>query len=348
MDEELIPNVETPEAPAIESPAPDVAAVDAGQEAAPQTMQQAMERAFNRDEKGRFAPKAEEAAAAEAAAAAATPGAAKPAAPAVPGQQPAAKPADDDLLTMPEGLGQKAQERFQRLATTNRELTERTQELDRQVSYVRETFQQHGIQREQFEQAVQFIGAINRGDLQSAQQLLVQQLQHISLLGGLPMPQIDPLSEFPDLRERVQTLQISEQDAIELARHRKGQALLQSRQQAQQQTEQQAAQRRQTYDRAKSDVDAWVKQQAASDIDWPAIEAQLLPELKNLLEGVPPESWLGVLKAQTNVLKRAASTFKASAHAAPAPNPLRPAAAGASMRAPTSMHEAMFGHAPRT
>lgn len=313
--------------------APEVAAPT--EPAGPKTMLEAM---FARDEKGRFATKPE-----------AEPGAAP---------APLSKPAEtakvvtptnpDDIAAMPEGLGPKAQERFQKLATVNRELTERTQQLDTQVSYVRDTFQQHGIQREQFEQATQVIGALNRGDFAAAQQMLTEQLRQVSLMTGQTMPGVDALSDFPDLRQKVDQLQISEQDAMEVARLRASQSAVQGHYQQERQQRLASEQQQQTFNTARAGVDAWVKDMAAKDLDWPVIEEQLLPDLKGLLADVPPGAWVNVLQAQYNVLKRASTAFRRTAAPVAAINPLRPMGAGAPHRTPTTMHEAMFGTAGRS
>jgi len=320
------PVVETATSAAAPAPAP-VASEPA---AAPATMLDALNKHWSRDELGRFASPAEKAAAE--AAQVAKFEAPKPADPAAP----------EDITAMPEGLGQKAQERFQKLATTNRELTERAQAMESQVGYIRETFQANGIKQDQFEQAVGFIGAINRGDYQAAEQLLLGQLQQLALMTGKSYGSAaDPLASFPDLRQKVDGLQIAESDAIETARLRHMQQQRQQADQSQrQQFEQQAAQQ-QAVQTAQADVDTWWKQTAAADLDAPAIEAQLLPHIPTLLQGVPPQSWASVVKAQYKILKNAAGAFRQPAAAAPAA--LRPTGAGAQPQArPTSMYEAMW------
>lgn len=333
-------------APAADS-APTPAPAEGGAADAPQTMLDAMQRVWDRDDKGRFAGGVKEVPGAPAAAPGAP--AAAPAATAapVPGQQPSAPKPEEDLTAMPEGLGQKAQERFQKLATANRELTERASMLDQQVSYVRDTFQQHGIRQDQFEQAVGVISAMNRGDFAAAQQMLGEQMRQLSLLTGQPVAGLDALADFPDLRQRVDMLQMTEADAMELARLRKTQHVMQTQRQEQEREHQQSQQRQQQFQQAQNGVDAWVKEMAGKDIDWPAIEEQLLPDIGNLLKGVPPQAWLGVLQAQYNVLKRAAGTFSRRAAPAAEPVPLRPMAGGATQRVPQNMHEAMWGSSPR-
>lgn len=324
-------------APAIDTPV-DTTSTPAAD--APSSMLDAINRHFSRDELGRFASPAEKAAAE--AAQGAQPG--QPAQP-KPAADPNKPPAEDDPTVMPDGLGQKAQERFQRLAGTVKELTARTEQLDQQVSYVRDTFQQHGISQQQFEQAAGVIGMLNKGDYRGALQVLDQQRQQIALQLGEALPGVDALQGFPDLRQKVDGLLMTEADALEVARLRQTQSVQQQQrqqvesQQREQQTQQQAVQT------AQAAVDAWWKQTAATDIDAPAIEAKLLPHIPALLQGVPPAAWANVIQQQYRILKEAAGSFRRQP---PPPSggdlPLRPNGSGSQpQQRPQSMHEAMWG-----
>lgn len=341
MDTELLPEVETPEA------APEVAAPAAPVEesAAPKSMHEALERHWERDDKGRFAGGAKEVPADPAKAAAP---AAAPAAPAVaPAVKPVEKPAEADPDAMPEGLGPKAQERFQRLVSEKKEATEqlnyvrsvfKSQEHFQQAAEAVRVFEEHRVQPQQFQQAVGFISAINRGDFAAAQQMLVEQLRQVSLMTGQTVQGVDALAEFPDIRQAVDGFQITEAHAIELARMRRIQQAQQQNQMHQQQAQQSRQAEEQAFTQGQSAVDKWARQMQAQDIDWPAIEDKIIPHMPELLAGVPPQRWVSVLQAQAKMLKSAIPTFR---QPVAEPAPLRPAGAGAPQRAPSSMHEAI-------
>lgn len=325
-------------APAVSTPAP------------PPTMLDAINKHFDaqqapavagqpRDEQGRFAPKNADGSPAPAPAVTApVPGA--PAAPAVPAA-PKAPPTLAELTQMPEGLAPKSQERFQALANGLKEREAERDEARNQVSYVREVFQTHGIQKEQFEQAAQILGAMNRGDWQGALQALDEQRKQISLIIGQPLPGVDALAQFPDLRTAVDNLQVTEQHAMELARARAQQLASQQQQQRAQQVQQTQQQEQQAVQAATAEVDAYCKQLASTDMDYPAIEAQLLPAMKDLLAGVPPNRWKTAIETQYSLLKRMASTVRGASPAAPAPI-LRPTGQGSPATAPKSMFDAMW------
>ena len=297
--------------------------------AAPTTMQQAIERAFARDEVGRFA----------------TPDRAvttttTPAQVAAPVVAPVVEPeVEEDPTKMPEGLGPKAQERFQKLANSVKERDEQIGSLSEQVRYVKETFQQHAVKPEQFEQAVGVIGAINRGDFQGALKIIDQQRQFIALAMGQALPGADPLPS--DLRERVDGLQISEQDAIRLAQlQSQEQARTQRAQQEQAAQQQTQAHQAQVQD-AQSRVEDFCKRMQASDLDYKAIESQLVPELGNLLQGVPPAAWSRIVETQYRLLKQTAGA--ARVRSTQQQNPLRPTGTASPSAVPRSGFEAMWG-----
>lgn len=312
------------DAPAVEAPAE------------PATMAEAM---WNRDDQGRFAPKVADVADPAAAVAQAAPKPGEPAKPAAP-----AAPAAEDLTAMPEGLGAKAQQRFQALANGLKERDTTIQELTSSVEYVQQAFQQHGVQQPQFEQAVAVIGMLNKGDFRGALQVLDDQRRQIALQLGEALPGVDALQDHQDLRQAVDGLQITEAHALELARSRAHQQATQQREQATNQQRQQEQTAQQAVHKAQADVDTWWKQMAASDIDAPAIEAILLPKLGALLDGVPPQQWAGRMRAQYELIKESVGTFRRQAPAASqAMSPLRATGQAGGVGKPASMHEAMWG-----
>lgn len=316
-----------------------------GVEKAPETMLEAMERHFNRDEQGRFAPRADEAVPA----AAAKPG--QPAA-AVPGTAPAApapaaptvKPGEEDLV-MPQGLAPASQQRFQALANEVRELRPLREQVDtqtRQLSYVKETFESHGIQQPQFEQAAAVIGMINRGDFAGAEKVLLDQLQQIALMTGRQPGQVDALANFPDLRQAVDNLQVAEPHALEIARARHQALQGQQVQQRQQQEQQATQQEQQAFQQGQRAVDGFCQQMKRTDVDYAQIEAQLLPHIPKMLAGVPPAQWAGIVQAQYQMIKQVAAQARQSAGGTSFQS-IRPTGAASPSNAPKTAYEAMFG-----
>jgi hypothetical protein len=271
--------------------------------------------------------------------------------------QAAAAPAvAEDPTKMPEGLGPKAQERFQTLANSNKELTAKVTQFETEimpaVQAMQETWRANQVQPEQFEQAMSVVGMMNRGDYAGAQRVLMEQLQHLSVLTG-QSAQIDPISGHPDLQQQVQQLMMTPEAAAEVARARATQSMTQQAQQRQQQADEAQRQQREAAQQsqqvratAQADVNTFCKQMQGTDLDYAAIEAQLLPVIPQLLQNVQPEHWAAVVKQQYQLIKQATSTARRTP-TAPAFQPLRATGQGGGTPQPKSMYDAMWGGAAK-
>lgn len=328
--------VETPAAPVVAEPAAVTPAAPATMldamfpaEAAPAAGEAAADAGRARDASGRFIKTEAEKAADVAAAAQPKP------------VEPAKPPTGEDLRKVPDGLSAGASQRFQALANANKEYEAKIDSLSRQTSYIQETFGEHGVTQPQFEQAVGFIGMVNKGDFDGAEKFLLGQLQQLSLVTGRPMPGVDALQTFPDLRAEVDAGQMSEARALEVARLRTGQQAVQSRTQAEQQQQQAAQQDRQAAETGLKAVDDFCKSMQESDLDYAAVEERLVPLMKDLLEGVPPQHWAAKVQHQYKLIKQLAGGNRPQAPSTPS-NILRPTGATAPKAEPKTMFDAMW------
>jgi hypothetical protein len=294
-----------------------------------ETQEQAAARV--RDEKGRFATAPKD-------------GQPKPHQAQQPGQKPGEQPAKPDPLAMPEGLTPKAQERFQALANTNKELTAKVGQFEPIVQSaleLQQTFQTHGVKREQFDQAMQVVGLMNRGDLEGALRVIDEQRAILAMHLGRPVPGADPLAKFPDLREDVDNLRMPEARAIEIARTRTMQAGQQQQQQRQQQEENQQRQSQALVQQGTTSVDTFCKQMMKTDLDYARIEPLLLEQVQGgLLEGVPPNRWAAIVEKTYGLIKQTATSTRQQL---PSTAVLRPTGGESPRQTPQTMHEAMWG-----
>lgn len=270
-------------------------------------------------------------------------------------QDPAKKPtAEPDLTKMPEGLTPKAQERFQALANTNKELTSKLEAVSslvggnleavapmlQSVQALQQTFQEHGVRQEQFEQGMQVIGMINRGDLEGAQRFMQEQLRLISLATGKPVGAVDSLAGHPDLREAVDNLQMTQEHAMEVARARMVQNNTQQMQQRQQQEERQQQESRQAIQQGQLAVDKFCKAQMSTDLDYAKIEPILLKKIQGgLLQGIPPNAWAGIVQKTYELIKETSATARQGTTT----TVLRPTGGEAPSAQPKTAFEAMWG-----
>ena len=252
-----------------------------------------------------------------------------------------AKP-EEDLTKMPEGLGEKAQVRFQKLAEGVKERDGKIEQLTAQVTEIQEA---HNWLRENVltdEQAASdlvvfadYRKALVSGDFGSAMQILQEQANQLALASGQQV-QVDPLNSFPDLRQRVNELQLDMPTALEIARSRQQQHIgMQQRQQEQERTAQ-----HEQFQQAANDtitkIDQMAMQWSKTDPDYAAKEAIILRQIPQLMQTMP----VHLVPNQVRILYESLSSVQA-----PQPRsnvaPLRPTGAAGGSAKPQSAQEAI-------
>ena len=178
---------------------------------------------------------------------------------------------------------------------------------------------------------------INKGDFDGALRLIDDQRRQISLAIGKPLPGADPLSEFPDLRQRVDAYQMDEQSAIEIARSRMMQQQSQQNQQQQYDNHQRSQMQQQTRQQAISQIDEMGKKWAKTDPDFTAKEEIILKQLPEIARNFPSNMW----PQQVAILYNTLSSMPMQQPTRHNPAPLRPTGQTAGNRQPGSMLEAM-------
>ena len=219
-------------------------------------------------------------------------------------QQPAGQPpvvSLEELYTEPEGLAPKSSERFKALVEDNRvqraQGEQREQELNvlrDDVQFMRQTFFTDEASTGDFMQFAGYREALKQGDLESAMGMLQQQAQQLQLLMGRKVD-IDPLSAYPDLRQRVDDLSMDEAAAMELARARaieaQQQQYAQQSAQRQYQQEEQVQRSQQAISQAVEALNQMEAQWAAQDLNYPAKKQKLVELAPQIQRDFPPHLW---------------------------------------------------------
>lgn len=241
----------------------------------------------------------------------------------------------DDLYKMPEGLQPKSQERFTKLVESN-------QQKDAELSQVREAnawiTENFGKDEQGFNDLAGFAeyrNALKTGNFEAAGQLLQAQIQQFTLLTGQQL-QASPLQEFPDLQQRIDAFELDEKDALEIARYRKQQAMLQGQQQQQAHTQQQQEAFKQEFQWAEQTIGQMIEQWKKTDIDYPAKEAIIAERMKDLPKGLRPSQipdYVKILYQTVSAVQPPKSTQTQS--------PLRATGRGAGSAVPKTAQEAM-------
>ena len=283
----------------------------------------------------------------------------------VEGEQPAAETEDDagesapeaektpeepeDEYAAPEGLSEKANVRFQKLANENKQYksfgsVDQLQNMQADAQTL-DTFRGRiadcGMQPTELDAVFEYTKAVKSGNWQTVERYLQDQLYQFQVLTGKRL-NVDPLQAFPDLRGDVDDMTMSEQHALEIARARTLGNMQNQQQQAQaqqqQMLQQQQAQEQQVTDAALQQIEQLTLGWMASDVLW----AERQPLLKNYLEKTlgnqPPHTWAAGLQAYYDALSTQ------SVNRTRSPNALRPNAMGAQSagKEPASMADALW------
>ena len=246
-----------------------------------------------------------------------------------------AKPEDEDAP--PEGISKKAQERFRNLTSRLKEKDTELERVSNDLGGIRNMMKETGGRPEDFAKTFDYIRAINHGDFDVARNILEDQIRQFTVMTGKQFGEVDALSQFPDLRERVNAYQMDEQTALEMARHRSAQQQQQRQVQDYQQRQQSEQQSVQVRQQAISEIDRMGAEWAKSDPDYAMKENLITQQAKLISEQFPPQQW----PAQVRLMYQTISSMPVQKPVTSAPAPLRASGQSAGARQPSSMLEAL-------
>ncbi len=213
------------------------------------------------------------------------------------------KPSDEELTApLPEDAKAETRERFDKLAASYKDVkqeyetvTQENMQLKQDVTDFQGLIEYSGATPEEFNALVDYSHMVKNGDLEGALKLLDEQRSNIAMMLGKPVAGIDLLSDYPDLKEKVEKYGMDEETAAELAaarNQRKAAERAAAERNAQQQSEQQTtAQQQAAYDagiKAVSDLEAHWR---ANDIDYDAKQDKLIAKSQEIVRTYAPELW---------------------------------------------------------
>jgi hypothetical protein len=245
----------------------------------------------------------------------------------------------DELYQIPRGLNGEARAKFKALSDHARALDTQFSEVRQEADTVKqrltgfeEIIRDSGANGQVLAQHFGYIKAINSGDYEGALAFIEAERQALARALGRPLDGVDLLADFPDLRQRVDGLELDEQTALELANARRAQT--QQQEQArhadvarqQQMQQQQVMQERQQVIAA---IGQWTQEMQSKDIDFAAKDALVQrylskPTTQQILSKLPPHLWLDHIQTYYDELQVTAP----QPAAARTPQPLRPKGAG--------------------
>lgn len=205
-------------------------------------------------------------------------------------------------LTPPEGLSDSGRARFEKLTSGYREVSAERDQFRQQFEEVAERHnalvslvQDTGANNDEFATALEYMRMVHSDDpddLQRALKLVEAERAQIATRLGVKAEGVDQLAEFPDLREAVDNLDMTEDYALELAAARRNQNRHQQRQHAQRETQQRTEQHQQAVQQGIADLNAWDAQKASTSTDYAQIRKVLEPEIEHIARNFPPSQWV--------------------------------------------------------
>ncbi|OAM23712.1 hypothetical protein A7P92_06450 [Eikenella corrodens] len=253
------------------------------------------------------------------------------------------EPAQDEDLTEPEGLGEKASARFRELANQVKEYRAKDayyQQMDETVQEFQRLAQESCNNGEEVAQLFDYAKAVKTGDFDTVEAYLRRQIQQFEALSGRSL-QADLLSAYPDLQQQIGEMGLDAEMARQVAAARwqqqQQQEMLKQQQVRQQQELLQQQQWQETRNQAAQGINDFSAQMAKTDLMWPQIEPKLVEYAQTQLGSLPPEQWLPAIQAFYNGIKQTMAPVRQAVQ------PLRASAAAAARAEPQTLEDAMFG-----
>lgn len=258
---------------------------------------------------------------------------------------------DPDELTEAEmaALAPRTQARIRSLIDSRAGLQEQFNQFAGQTQQFMGEFERVGLGPEEIKQLVNYADAMKRGDRVAVESFLEAQNNYVSQRFGSSVGGADPLQHFPDIREKVENLEISEELALQMASERADLQRLQQGQREQQTSQAQAYAQQQQQGMYQNALQGIANQEAAwrkSDPDFGSLEAPLVKFAQENLHRLPVTEWVPAMEAQYQVMKEAQKAWGVGQRGKPTPNPLRPGNIGGRPAAGgenPGMAEAVFG-----
>jgi len=247
-----------------------------------------------------------------------------------------------DLHDMPEGLKPKAEERFQTLVNDNKQKSEYISQATEALTNMQTAISRTGLDAESFGGLLDFAKMANSQNPQDQEQafnIVKAEYERQAQNLGKKIEGFDSLANHPDLRDRVDDLELTEDDALKLAH---AERLVQRQDQMNRdsfetnQKEEAAGVERKT---ALDSVGVFMESMEKTDIDFSHKNSKLMGMVDSIRSGYPPTQWVSVVKHLYGVM--GTSSDKRIENKKSASNPVVSSGASAGSQVPQTMLEAM-------
>lgn len=201
----------------------------------------------------------------------------------------------DEFGELPATVSAKTRERFDAMRGKYDELHgEREAARASEQKWI-DTVQSTGATPQQFGATLSYLQAVNSGTkagMEAAYEMMSGELATLGKALGREVPGYDPLTDHPDLLERVERADLERADALELAQARAGRNF----DQATTQHSQSAAAQQAETDAGLAAVSAFGLQMKATDPNYVAKTAAMKPLVERVVSAMPPSQWAAAIK----------------------------------------------------
>lgn len=235
----------------------------------------------------------------------------------------------------PEGISKKAQERFRNLTHRLKEKDSELATVKSDLEGIRAVMKDTGANAEDFGKMFDYMKCLSKGDMESVGRILADQVRQYKMMTGKSID-VDPLEQFPDLRQRVDGYQMDENTALEIARQRtidQQRQRIDSENHSRQQSMNQAVQMK---NQALSRIDMLSSEWAKRDPDYRMKEDIILKQIPIIAQRFHPSQW----PQQVEILYQTLSDMPVQ-KPTNTPSPLRPSGQQGAVKQPGSMLEAL-------
>lgn len=217
----------------------------------------------------------------------------------------AKKKADDFQLSPEEKrvLGPKAQARFHELhryAKIQEDRVRQVMPVVQQLTQARDeilaVFEEHQATPQDLIPLLQFNKLRKSGDIEGALRMIENTRLGLYKALGRAAPGVDLLDDFPDLKAKVDALEMTPDAAAEVATARRQAATLAARQQHEQRGQQHAQQQKEVVDGALAEISRWQAEAAVKDPQFAAKQKAIIEKIPEVIKSYAPNQWLATIK----------------------------------------------------
>lgn len=189
-------------------------------------------------------------------------------------------------------VSDKTRKTFDRLIGRLKERDSEFETLNTRYEGLRETLTSTGAEPEQLAKLLEYPRLLSNGNYEAALSALDKERENLARLMGKPVDGVDLLGDFPDLREKVEYGDLSEDAALELANHRRREmAQRQFAESQQRQTHERQFNYQQQLDVARQQLNAVDAALKNMDPQYSQKLEQLAPVIQRIRDTLPPSQW---------------------------------------------------------